>query len=605
MMTSNRRPVRTRTLRLALAVLAGGLGLSAAARAAHAQALQQVPADALVVLKINHLDDTNGKVSALLQQLGVVDLVPQAKDPLKAFEDQTGIAAGSLDAKRDAVVYMPNTAVDPNAMNEDQPPVVMLLPVSDYKAFVAGLTDAKAEGDLTSGKFKGDDNETYVAHWGDYAAVSPKKEYLTGKHAGLSPSPAASRELEQRDLCLFVNFPALKTVLLPQLAARRKEITKDFDAKLGEVDAAKRDLGHTALDQAFNVADRFLQDADGTTVGLSIGKAGISGNLIVGFTPGSYLAGMFGNLKMTDAPLLGGLPDEKYLFFGGSIQDPKTLQKLLDDVAGPIVAKLGALGESGTKIQSLVELYKSALTSSDGGSMGLVVPTAAFGTGSLIRYVAVLRADAEKLRSAQEQMSQIQTDVMAGLGVQGAEMVKTTVTKGAKTVGGVSFDEIKSEPDPANPNAQQAQEAMRYVYGPEGMALLLGVVNEHTLVNALGMDDQLLGSVVESAKSNKDVLTAQVQAVDAEMPKQRSAVAYLDLGQFVGTALSYAHAMGMNMPVQMAPNLPPVGLSFGSDPEAKGMRFDGFMPNSLLQDLVKAGFQIYLQVPHGGGGGGL
>jgi hypothetical protein len=375
---------------------------------------------------------------------------------------------------------------------------------------------------------------------------------------------------------------------------------------MGDADPAKRQLGHAAIDQGFNVVDRFLQDAQATTLGLSIGKAGLTGNMIVAFEKGSYLGNLLGGMRTTDGPLLGGLPDEKYLFFGGSVQDPKRVTQLIDDLAGPIVAKLGALGDDGAKVTALIDTYKAALANSDGGSVGLVVPTAAIQQGSLIRYIAVLRADAQKLLDAQEQMATMQQGLMASLGVQGANMMKSTIVKNAKTVDGVSFDSIKSDVDPAANNgaAMQAQQMMSFVYGPDGATMLLGVVNPNTLVTTLGVDDQLLGSTIEAAKANKDVLTAQVKAVDAELPKARAAAAYVDLAQIVTTALSYAHAMGVNMPVQLPPNLPPIGMSLGTDPDAAALRMDGFVPTSLMQSLVQAGFQMYLQMPHGGGGNG-
>jgi hypothetical protein len=601
-MKNHSRPVRSLALRLACA-MACAAALASAVPAARGQALDQVPSDALVVLKIGHLADLNTKVSTLLQQLGVTDLAPESKDPLAAFEDKSGIPPASLDAKRDAALFLPNV---PGAYDGEQPPVVLLLPVADYQAFIGGLTGAKTEGDVTTARFKDATEDSFVAHWGDYAALTPRKELLAVKHDGLKPTGAAARELEERDLCAYVNFPALKPLLLPKLAEGKAKAQDAAEQKMGDADPAKRQLGHTVIDQGFNVVDRFLQDAQATTLGLSIGKAGLSGNMIVAFEKGSYLGNLLGGMRTTDGPLLGGLPDEKYLFFGGSVQDPKRVTQLIDDLAGPIVAKLGALGDDGTKIAALIDTYKAALANSDGGSVGLVVPTAAIQQGSLIRYIAVLRADAQKLLDAQEQVATMQQGLMASLGVQGANMMKSTIVKNAKTVDGVSFDSIKSDVDPAANNgaAMQAQQMMSFVYGPDGATMLLGVVNDHTLVTTLGVDDQLLGSTIEAAKANKDVLTAQVKAVDAELPKARAAAAYVDLAQIVTTALSYAHAMGVNMPVQLPPNLPPIGMSLGTEPDAAALRMDGFVPTSLMQSLVQAGFQMYLQMPHGGGGNG-
>ena len=590
---------RSRALSLACGVAAAAL----AAGSARGQMLDQCPADATLVVKVNHLADTNTKVAALFKDLGVTALAPETENPLAAFEDKAGIPPASIDAKRDGGLFMPPLP-DDGDMDDSKPPVVVLLPVADYKAMLGGLTVVRTEGDVTVVHFKDDNDDAFVTHWGDYAAVAPKKEYLAGKHDGLKPDKAAARELDQKDFCLYVNFPALKGKLLPELAKQRTKAQQQAEQHMADATPAKKDLAHAAIDQGFNVVQRFLEDAGPTTVGLGVAKSGITQTMVVGFDEGTYLANLLGHLRTTDQPLLGGLPDEKYLFFGGSVQDPKKLTQLIDDVVGPLVPKLDALGDSGTQAKKLLDTYKAALADSDGGSVGLVTPTAALGQGSLIRYLAVLRADAAKLRDAQEQAAQIQQDLMASLGIQGANLTKTTVTKDAKTVDGVAFDSMKTEVDPAANNGQaaQMQQFMGFAFGPDGQVMLLGVANPKTLVMAMGVDDQLLGSAVEATKADKDVLTAQVKAVDAELPKARSAATYIDLGQIFTTGLSYAHAFGMNLPVQLPPNLPPIGTTLGTDPDTSALRFDGFVPTSLMQSMVQAGFQIYLNTPHGGGG---
>ena len=611
MTTPRRRPARLMSVRVAAVGLLAAAAAAAAPAVASAQALSQVPADALVVVKVKQLDlfGNAGKVSTLLQQLGIVDLQPKAKDPLKAFTDQTGIPPAALDAKRDAAMYVPNMPPKADAAadeDEDVKPVVVLLPVADYPALVASMADAKTENGITTGHFKDAPNDMYVAHWGEYAALTPTKSLLSMAHAGMSPTGVAAREMDADDLCAYVNFPALKKVLLPELAKGRGKVKEEATKRMADADAAKKDLASTAIDQGFNIVERFLQDAEPTTIGLNIGKAGVSSRMIVAFAKGSYLGDSIGQLKSTSDPLLAGLPEEKYLVFGGNVTDPKMNTKLFDDITAPIEAKLGALGDKGDQIKKLLGLYKTVAGSTQGATFGLVVPTAAIGQGSLVKMITVMKADATTLMSAQEQMSQVQQELMGDLGIQGADLVKQTVTKDAKTVDGVHFDQIKSEVDPNANNGQaaQVQQAMQYIYGPDGQSVMLGAVNDKTVVQTMGLDEPLLAAAVAAAKADKDVLGGQVKSVDAELPKARSAVVYVDLAQFLTTGLNYAKVMGLNVPVQVPDNLPPLGVSVGSEPDAAAMRVDGFMPTSLMQSLIQAGFQIYLNVPHGGGGGG-
>ena len=59
-----------------------------------AQVLDLVPSDALVVFRIKNLTEVNDKVAALAKQWGLVEMEPQAADPLGAFLKSGGITKG-------------------------------------------------------------------------------------------------------------------------------------------------------------------------------------------------------------------------------------------------------------------------------------------------------------------------------------------------------------------------------------------------------------------------------------------------------------------------------------------------------------------------------
>ena len=65
----------------------------------------------------------------------------------------------------------------PKAPDKHEPPVLMLVPVSDYKAFIGNYADAATEGNITSFKCPMEPEKTmYAAQWGNYAAVSEDKD---------------------------------------------------------------------------------------------------------------------------------------------------------------------------------------------------------------------------------------------------------------------------------------------------------------------------------------------------------------------------------------------------------------------------------------------
>ena len=87
--------------RFALAVVA--LAMLFTSSLARAQVLQQVPTDALVVIKIKNLQDVSTKIAALSQQWGLANIRPELNDPLDQrarFEAQMmARAAGDEEAQ--------------------------------------------------------------------------------------------------------------------------------------------------------------------------------------------------------------------------------------------------------------------------------------------------------------------------------------------------------------------------------------------------------------------------------------------------------------------------------------------------------------------------
>src|SRR5215204_2363702 len=102
-------PMKTRRW-LAVPVLIVAM-LMTMSSAASAQVLQNVPNDAVLVIKIKNLKDVSTKVAALAQQLGVAGLNPAMADPLAAVQQKSGITNG-LDQNGDIAIYVPSSALD-------------------------------------------------------------------------------------------------------------------------------------------------------------------------------------------------------------------------------------------------------------------------------------------------------------------------------------------------------------------------------------------------------------------------------------------------------------------------------------------------------------
>ena len=158
---------------LAMLVIASGI---------QAQALKQLPADALVVIKVNNLQSVSDKAGALAKKLGLADLLPPLADPLAALRAQLSVKEG-LDAKGEMAlgIYAPGEG-------ESEPRILVLLPVTDFQALL-GQHDQRQAG-----------RRTQLLHGAQrqHAALRGQMGHVCGRYADQGPARQGARRHEYR-----------------------------------------------------------------------------------------------------------------------------------------------------------------------------------------------------------------------------------------------------------------------------------------------------------------------------------------------------------------------------------------------------------------------
>lgn len=186
----------------------------------------------------------------------------------------------------------------------------------------------------------------------------------------------------------------------------------------------------------------------------------------------------------------------------------------------------------------------------------------------------------------------------------GPVKMSSVYKKDAKTIEGVKFDSFESKMEWKADDMQAAmlQQIMGKVYGPNGTLGLLGQVDGSTSLFLQGASDSAVHDSIASAKRGKDVLSSRelVAFVSAELPKQRIGAFYLDLGTMAKTAISDAKAENLPVNVKLPNNLPPIGVTFGT--EGNAFRIDAFIPSKLTEALMSAGLQVQQQSHDGPNG---
>lgn len=590
--------------------LAGFLIALLLATGAQAQVEKYIPSKALVVFKINKLQATSHKLAAFIQQMGLAQMDPRLADPLGSFLEEKKTTKG-INKDGDlafAVLSFQKEAAEAAIEGDEEPmaeqSILLLVPVSDYDQFLSNFTDAKTEEGISKVTFPDSEGNGYIAHWGDYAAMSPRKSNVLAKPDGILLQGLAAKEFGTKDAVIWTNLPALRELALPELEKNREKIIADITkglTKQATTNQAFEPLAKAAANQLINAVERFLKDGQAATFSLNIGEQGLSTTLMTEFESNSYLGQTVAQVKNTDQSLTTGLPEENYIVMGGFVIDQEVTARLLSDVLDPILKETAALEAQGKSIGNYVDALKRILAATNSEAFGLIAPTAAIGQGSLLQGLAIVNGDSKAIIKAQRDMIDSQTE-MAKLFQTGEATAQTTYTANAKTVDGVALNQFQAKftANPKTPQERQIAQFMALLYGPQGFNGYIGAVNDNQALMVAGLTDEQIKASIDAAKAGNTVVADRphVTAVTSELPKNRVGEVYVSLDVLLTTAANYAKQFGANAPLNLQPNLPPIGVTLAT--EASAVRVDSYVPSQLVQQLVAAGMQMFMGMQGGG-----
>jgi len=486
--------------------------------------------------------------------------------------------------------------------------MLLLIPVSDYDQFLGNFTEPKTEGGISEVTFPDSEETGYVAHWGDYAAISPNRAIVSAKPQGISLQGLAAKEFDSKDAVIWANLPALREIALPKLQQEREQIIDKISQEMNKQAAtnpAMEPLAKVVANQLVNAAERFLKDGQAATFSLNFGEQGINTTLMTEFEASSYLGQTVSQVKNSDQSLMAGLPDESYIVMGGLVIDQQVATKLLSDAVDPILKETAGLGEQGKPINAYFDALKRVLASTKSETFGLIAPTAAIGQGSLLQGLAILNGDAKAIAAAQKDMFDSQAEMAKMFSSQEAT-AQTTYTANAKTVDGVALDQFQTKftVNPKTPEERRIAQMMTLMYGPEGFNGYVGVLDDHHAIFVTGLADEQIKKTIDAAKADQPAVAQRqhVASVTSQLPKNRIGEMYVSLDVLLTTAANYAKQFGANAPLNLQPNLPPIGMTLAT--EGSAVRMDSHVPSQLVQQLVAAGMQMFMGMQGGGPGGG-
>lgn len=528
-------------------------------------ALDFVPADAAVVISTANLKQTHGRMTAWARNLNLTD----AMEGLSMA--QILLANQGLNATGPAVVVMP----DAEGMNQPEgPQVVMILPIADFEQFVFGLGGEAVEG---INEIVAPFGTVYAMPLGkNFAALSTQQELLdmvdadggnSDGHRDLAGKTGSSLS-SSNDLLVSANVQELSDSIRTALTGMKEQI--GMAAAMGGVQGDQMATFTTLIDE---VSTGFLRDGLSGMLGINLAEQGLGIDLGANFQEGSEVAGFFSN-KGTPGEYLQKLPSSPFLFAMAMDYSGEGVRTLFNNLNKLNPEGGGMMG--GADFTQLINDSK--------GSATLIGTTPGLFSGGLFANAMTFTA-ADNADDLSDAMRALYAD-MDGAVSGGIEM-ETSYEVNALNINGVDLDSyaVNMRVDPNDPNAMQAQMALQQSMmlmggsGPQGYI----TKTDGGVYQTLSRNSELMGKALK-LDSNLGA-HAGIASVAEQLPANRLAEGYVDVGEVIKMVGSFAAMMGAEIP-ELKGEMPPVAMGLsGSD---GGMRFKIYVPSQVISSVKDA-----------------
>ena len=380
-----------------------------------------------------------------------------------------------------AIVIMPPVDVE----DDPEPPMPVFL------LTVPNLADIMKNGADDDGLFGAFDDDLYIMQWKGYAAVGMDRETLLAFKAlpdkAFAPSPDAAKLITNAQVFAHVNMPLVMQTYETTLRDAAEDMTDEMGDEMGENGAMWQGTVKLMFD-FYIAAGKQIASVDAAG---AFDREGVKVSCVVSIKKESKVAPFLLSIKKIDKPDMKLPVLERYCIAAWSNHDAEMFDKLLGMLGNLMdanVKKLGLAPELENawmpKIKSTMEGFRGTAGEQSGFVMSL--------TEEGIKLASIDESrKPEQFNAMQIQMLSMYYDIMTEvmkMAPEEARMeMKAVHEPGAKTFGGVKFDQVKTVMTAGSPEVQAHLDQMMLMYGPEGISILTGVVGDKA-VSGLGDD---------------------------------------------------------------------------------------------------------------------
>ncbi len=563
-------------------------GLCAAAGAAVPGALDRVPADAAMAGGVANLTTFHNNFNAMgtalkldsLDGLKKMDALFQAQ----GIKKDGSAAVAILEVPEGGDQGMPGEGLR-NA------PMVIIVPVTDYKAFVTGLG-----GDAAApiAELKGQQTMFAKDIGGGYAALSPKKELtesFEGKGGNLEAHTKAlgavgTRVADKSDVVLVANVGKLAPKIKDGIKGMKEQA--EMVGQMGGGNAPNTKLIEI-------IAENWVRDAQTGVIGLNFSAENLAIDVASQFKPGSELAGLF-NSDGNSAGLLNNVPNKPFLFAVAIDASSASMKKMLKGMFDLSKEQMGKAGDQKAMAEAsgVWEALLSKPEGFDGTAFSVGYSPAGLSAGLLSQTVGFIKTNksSDYLKLTGDVMTK-----MNGTKVDGMQYT-TEYKAGAVDVSGVKADSWSMAMTPSDPNdpmAMQVQMMMGFITGPAGKFQGLSAPTDKGVVMTYSQYAPFMDEALKAAK-NGDGLGKSLAEASKMLPANRNFEMWIGSKSLIDTLGGFAAMMGG--PAVSAPaDLPPVAMAATGD--AGGAQLRIVVPTKVITTVQEIGKKVQSEM--GGG----
>jgi hypothetical protein len=597
--------VRAREFSVSGCVMVAGLAMawtaatSSVARADFPAALDRVPSNAAFAVGVANVDEFRKESEKLGAIFGGDEGGPTGGpgSPMNLKQIKSMLDTPGLNGKGSMAFAVVPDAEGKIDFKSQTPQAVMIVPISDYKAFGESVKVDTVDG---VGSFVIGGRTSYCKDiGGGYAAIAQQEALLKsfeGKAGNKAAHEAAlgangKKIADANDVLVIANVVALQKEINDGIA-KMKEGMKSAAAMAEEQSGG---VGGPMLEALPMMLENWAKDAQVGVVGFNITEGGVAVDLGTQFKTDSMLGKMFAE-GGKGGSMMTHLPKRPFLFAiamdmtnGGlrqMVKNYSTMSTEAEKKAAEAAAKEapGVQGEKkeaskATDFSTIGSLAKMAdqvdsaewmLASSNAGLAGGLFT-------NMVTYVATkdVPGYVGGMKKAIE-------------GANGHEVMgittKATYTTEAATVEGVKVDYwgLEMSADPNDPMAAQMQMIQGFMYGGNAMNGITAAVDGGVVTTA-SRNTKLLTAAIGAAK-NGDGLASEAAVKTAQGVLQSNRAFELHLGaREIMTTVNDAMAtftgddLGIDLPEKLAP------ISVGGTMDSGGMTLRLFMPNDVMK----------------------